>query len=152
MTRPPTPPFTRETALAKVQAAEDAWNTRDPKLVAQAYTPDSEWRNREEFFRGRAAIEAFLTRKWSLELHYRLMKELWCYTDNRISVRFEYEWQHAGTGQWYRTHGNEHWEFDADGYMRRRDMSANDVPINPQHRRIGVEGSSAQPHQKENRR
>ena len=140
MTRPPVPPFTRETALAKVQAAEGAWNTRDPKLVAQAYTPDSEWRNRDEFFQGSTAIEEFLTRKWSLELHYRLMKELWSYTDNRISVRFEYEWQHAGTGQWFRTHGNEHWEFDADGYMSRRDMSANDVPILPQHRRIGVQG------------
>ena len=140
MTRPPIPPFTRETALAKVQAAEDAWNTRDPKRVAQAYTPDSQWRNRDEFFRGRAAIEEFLTRKWSLELHYRLMKELWCYTDNCIFVRFEYEWQHAGTGQWYRSHGNELWEFDADGYIRRRDMSAYDVLILPEHRRIGVQG------------
>jgi len=140
MTRPPIPPFTRETALAKVQAAEDAWNTRDPKRVAQAYTPDSQWRNRDEFFRGRAAIEEFLTRKWSLELHYRLMKELWCYTGNCIFVRFEYEWQHAGTGQWYRSHGNELWEFDADGYIRRRDMSAYDVLILPEHRRIGVPG------------
>ena len=137
MTRSPVPPFTHETAVAKVQAAEDAWNTRDPKAVAQAYTPDSKWRNRDEFFEGRAAIEEFLTRKWSVELHYRLMKELWSYTGNRISVRFEYEWQHAETGQWFRTHGNEHWEFDDEGYMRRRDMSANDIPIVPEDRRIG---------------
>ena len=137
MTRPPVPPFTRETAVAKVQAAEDAWNTRNPKAVAQAYTHDSKWRNRDEFFEGRAAIEEFLTRKWSVELHYRLMKELWSYTGNRISVRFEYEWQHAETGQWFRTHGNEHWEFDDEGYMRRRDMSANDIPIAPEDRRIG---------------
>ena len=138
MARPPVPPFTRDTALAKVQAAEDAWNTRDPHAVARAYTPDSEWRNRNEFFQGRKAIERFLARKWSIELHYRLMKELWCYSDNRISVRFEYEWQHAETGQWFRTHGNEHWEFDGDGYMRRRDMSANDIPIAPQDRKIGI--------------
>ena len=141
MKRSPIPPFTRETALAKVQAAEDAWNTCDPKTVARAYTPDSEWRNRDEFFQGREAIEAFLSRKWSIELHYRLMKELWCYTGNRISVRFEYEWQHARTGQWYRTHGNEHWAFDADGYMTRRDMSANDIPISSADRRIGLSRS-----------
>lgn len=138
MARPPVPPFTHETALQKVQAAEDAWNSRDPEAVARAYTVDSEWRNRDEFFRGRDAIEAFLTRKWSVELHYRLLKELWCYTGNRISVRFEYEWQHAKTGKWYRTHGNEHWEFDDEGFMRRRDMSANDIPISPEHRRVGV--------------
>lgn len=137
MQRLPIPPFTRESALAKVQAAEDAWNTRDPKTVAQAYTENSDWRNRDEFFQGRAAIEEFLTRKWSMELHYRLMKELWAFTDNRISARFEYEWQHAKTGQWYRTHGNEHWEFDANGYMSRRDMSANDVSIAANDRRIG---------------
>ena len=106
MQRPPLPPFTHETALAKVKAAENAWNSRDPAKVAQAYTSESIWRNRDEFFQGRDAIEDFLTRKWSLELHYHLMKELWAYTDNRISVRFEYEWQHAKTGQWYRTHGN----------------------------------------------
>lgn len=100
--RPPLPPFTRETALAKVQAAQDAWNTRDPRRVALAYTPDSEWRNRDEFFTGRDAIEAFLTRKWQRELSYRLMKELWCFTDSRISVRFEYEW-HDQAGQWYRS-------------------------------------------------
>lgn len=136
MQRQPIPPFTSETAAAKVQAAEDAWNTRDPKAVAAAYTPDSEWRNRGEFLTGREAIETFLTAKWERELHYRLMKELWAYTDNRISVRFEYEWQHATSGQWFRTHGNEHWEFDTDGYMRHRDMSANDIPISASDRRI----------------
>ena len=102
MQRPPLPPFNDVTALAKVKAAEDAWNSRDPAKVAQAYTPESIWRNRDEFLQGRKAIEDFLTRKWSHELHYRLMKELWAYTDNRISVRFEYEWQHAKTGQWFR--------------------------------------------------
>ncbi len=132
-----TPPFTAETAAAKVQRAEDAWNTRDPEVVALAYSPDSEWRNRDEFFQGRDASRAFLYRKWRRELHYRLMKELWAYTDNRISVRFEYEWQHAESGRWFRTHGNEHWEFDDDGLMRRRDMSANDVPIAADERRIG---------------
>ncbi len=124
-----TPPFTEETARAKVQAAEDAWNSRDPERVALAYTVDSQWRNRAEFFTGREAIKEFLTRKWKKELDYRLMKELWAYTGNRISVRFEYEWRDAETGQCYRTHGNEHWEFDEDGLMRRRDMSANDIPI-----------------------
>lgn len=137
MQRLPVPPFTRESALAKVQAAEDAWNTRNPKTVARAYTETSDWRNRGEFFQGRAEIEDFLTRKWSTEMHYRLMKELWAFTDDRISVRFEYEWQHAKTGRWYRTHGNEHWEFNADGYMSRRDMSANDVSIAASDRRIG---------------
>lgn len=137
MQRPPLPPFSLETALAKVKAAENAWNTRDPQVVSQAYTEDSSWRNRDEFFQGREAIEAFLKRKWSIELHYRLMKELWTYSGNRISVRFEYEWQHARTGQWFRTHGNEHWEFDLDGYMNRRDMSANDIPIGAGERRIG---------------
>ena len=132
------PPFTAETARAKVQAAEDAWNSRDPEVVALAYSEDSDWRNRDEFFQGRDAIRAFLTRKWATELHYRLTKELWAYSDNRISVRFEYEWQDAMSGQWYRTHGNEHWEFAADGLMRRRDMSANDIPIDPGDRRIGV--------------
>jgi nuclear transport factor 2 (NTF2) superfamily protein len=122
------PPFTLETALAKVKAAERAWNSRDPEIIAQAYSEDSQWRNRTEFFQGREAIKAFLRRKWEKELDYRLMKELWCFTGNRISVRFEYEW-HDASGQWYRTHGNEHWEFDGDGLMRRRDMSANDYPI-----------------------
>jgi hypothetical protein len=137
MQRPPLPPFTAETARQKVQAAEDARNSRDPARVAAAYTVDSQWRNRDEFFTGRDAIKYFLKHKWSTELHYRLQKELWAFTDNRISVRFEYEWQHAQTGQWYRTHGNEHWEFDADGYMQRRDMSANDVEISADERRIG---------------
>ena len=136
MQRLPLPPFTRESALAKVQAAEDAWNSRDAERVAQAYSADSQWRNRDQSFTGRDAIVEFLSDKWSTELHYRLMKELWAYTDDRISVRFEYEWQHARTGQWYRTHGNEHWEFDADGYMQRRDMSANDIPIGASDRRI----------------
>ena len=128
------PPFTHTTAAAKVQAAEDAWNSRDPQRVARAYTVDSRWRNRTEFINGRDAIEAFLTRKWERELDYRLVKELWAFTDNRISVRFEYEW-HDQAGQWYRTHGNEHWEFDADGLMSRRDMSANDIPISETERR-----------------
>ncbi len=129
------PPFTLETARAKVKAAEEAWNTRDPERVALAYTEDSEWRNRAEFLQGREAIRAFLRRKWAREQDYRLMKELWCYTDNRISVRFEYEWRDAAWGQWMRTHGNEHWEFDSHGLMRRRDMSANDYPIQEQQRR-----------------
>src|ERR1700748_2131026 len=128
------PPFTEETARAKVRAAQDAWNTRDPEIVARAYTPDSAWRNRTEFFEGREAIKEFLHRKWAKELDYRLMKELWCYTDNRISVRFEYEW-HDESDQWYRTHGNEHWEFDENGLMRRRDMSANDYSIEETDRR-----------------
>ena len=134
--RPPLPPFTRQSALAKVTAAADAWNSRDPVRVAQAYTADSEWRNRDLFFKGRDAIVEFLEEKWAKELHYRLMKELWAYTDNHISVRFEYEWQHARTGQWFRTHGNEHWAFDAGGYMYRRDMSANDIPISASERRL----------------
>jgi nuclear transport factor 2 (NTF2) superfamily protein len=136
MTRSPVPPFTKESAIAKVQAAEDAWNTRDPERVAMAYSEDSVWRNRDEFFQGREAIKNFLTSKWVSELHYQLMKELWAFTDNRISVRFEYEWQNSKTGKWFRTHGNEHWEFNADGYMTRRDMSANDIPISSSGRRI----------------
>ncbi len=134
------PPFTRDTALAKVKAAEDVWNSRDPERVALAYSEDSEWRNRDEFFKGREAIKAFLRRKWAKELDYRLKKELWAYTDNRISVRFEYEW-HDENGQWYRTHGNEHWEFDDDGLMRRRDMSANDTPIAEQERRLATDAA-----------
>lgn len=137
MQRAPLPPFTYASAQQKVQAAEDAWNSRDPERVAAAYSADSVWRNRNEFFQGRKSIQKFLTDKWDRELHYKLMKELWAYNDNRISVRFEYEWQHAQTGQWYRTHGNEHWEFDTDGYMQRRDMSANDIPIESSERRIG---------------
>ena len=135
MNQPIKPPFTEEAARAKVKAAEDAWNSRDPERVALAYTEDSQWRNRTEFFTGREAIKEFLRRKWAKELGYRLMKELWAYTDNRISVRFEYEWRDADTGQTYRTHGNEHWEFDDAGLMQRRDMSANDVPIQESERR-----------------
>ena len=133
--RPPVPPFTEETSRAKVKAAENAWNSRDPDVVAKAYTEDSDWRNRDEFFTGRDAIREFLTRKWAKELDYKLMKELWAYSGNHISVRFEYEW-HDSSGQSYRTHGNEHWEFDENGLMRRRDMSANDIPINESERRL----------------
>ena len=129
------PPFTLETARKKVQAAEDAWNSCDPERVSKAYSEDSSWRNRTEFFSGRPAIVEFLKRKWARELHYRLMKELWCHSDNRISVRFEYEYRDAETGQWMRAHGNEHWEFDDEGLMRRRDMSANDYPIDETDRR-----------------
>ena len=136
MTSPIIPPFTEETARAKVKAAENAWNTRDPELVALAYSEDSQWRNRDEFFTGRKAIKAFLKRKWDKEFDYKLMKELWAFTGNRISVRFEYEWRHAETGQWYHTHGNEHWEFSEDGLMRRRDMSANDIPMKESERRL----------------
>jgi len=136
-TRPPLPPFTRETARQKVQAAEDAWNTRDPERVASAYTEDSHWRNRDEFFQGRDAIVEFLCRKWARELDYRLRKELWAFTESRISVRFEYE-SHDAEGQWWRSHGNEHWEFDDSGLMRRRDASINDYPIGEQERRIAV--------------
>jgi uncharacterized protein len=138
--RPPLPPFTEETAKQKVQAAEDAWNTRDPERVALAYTPDSKWRNRDEFFEGRDAIVGFLRRKWSRELDYRLKKELWCFTDNRISVRFEYE-SRDRNGQWWRSHGNEHWEFDDNGLMRRREASINDYEITPEERRIATEES-----------
>lgn len=137
MPTPIKPPFTAETARAKVQLAEDAWNSRDPERVALAYSENSEWRNRTEFFTGRKAIKEFLRRKWAKELDYRLMKELWAFTDNRISVRFEYEW-HDAAGQWFRTHGNEHWEFDEEGLMRRRDMSANDYPIAESERRWRV--------------
>ncbi len=136
--RSPVPPFTEETARQKVQAAEDAWNTRDPERVALAYTVDSEWRNRDEFLNGRDEIIAFLRRKWNCELEYRLKKELWCFTDNRISVRFEYESRDA-QGQWRRSHGNEHWEFDANGLMRRRDASINDYKIEEQARRVHVD-------------
>jgi uncharacterized protein len=127
-TKPPLPPFTLETAKAKVQAAENAWNTRDPERVAMAYTEDSEWRNRSEFITGRAAIQKFLTRKWEKEQDYRLRKELWCFMDNRIAVRFEYEW-HDETGSWYRAYGNENWEFAENGLMLKRFASINDVAI-----------------------
>ncbi len=128
------PPFTRESALAKVKAAENAWNSRDPKRVSLAYSPNSQWRNRDQFFTGRDAIVKFLTDKWNRELDYRLYKELWAFTDNHIGVRFEYEW-HDANGQWFRTHGNELWEFDDDGLMAKRDMSANDIPIDASERR-----------------
>ena len=126
--RPPLPPFTAETAAIKARRAEDAWNTRDPNRVALAYTLDSAWRNRAEFLHGREAIREFLQRKWARELDYRLIKEVWAFTDNRIAVRFAYEW-HDDSGNWYRSHGNEQWEFDDQGLMRRREASINDVPI-----------------------
>lgn len=126
--RPPLPPFTEETARQKVQMAEDAWNTRDPERVALAYTEDTEWRNRAEFVRGRAEVIAFLQRKWARELDYRLKKTLWAFNGNRIAVRFEYEFR-DDAGQWYRAHGNENWEFDANGLMARRFASINDQPI-----------------------
>jgi nuclear transport factor 2 (NTF2) superfamily protein len=130
------PPFTEETALRKVQLAEDAWNSRDPDRVVLAYTEDSQWRNRDEFFTGREAIRAFLQRKWRRELEYRLRKELWAFTGNHISVRFEYESRDV-SGQWWRSHGNEHWEFDESlGLMRRRDASINDYGIEESERRI----------------
>lgn len=127
-TRPPLPPFTSETAAQKARAAEDAWNSRDPQRVSLTYSSDSRWRNRAEFFSGRAAIVAFLTRKWARELDYRLIKEVWGFRENRIAVRFAYEW-HDDAGHWYRAHGNELWEFDEAGLMRRREASINDVPI-----------------------
>lgn len=127
-TRPPLPPFTRETAIQKIRLAEDAWNSRDPERVSLAYTPDSRWRNRSEFVNGRAEIIAFLTRKWSKELEYRLIKELWAFNDNRIAVRFAYEF-HDDSGNWYRSYGNENWEFDDDGLMRVRHASINDLSI-----------------------
>jgi nuclear transport factor 2 (NTF2) superfamily protein len=134
MNRPPLPPFTAETAAQKVRLAEDAWNTRDPHRVALAYTPDSRWRNRAEFFEGRNAIEAFLKRKWDRELDYRLIKELWAFCDSRIAVRFAYEWHDDG-GQWFRSYGNENWEFDAQGLMSRRIASINDLPIDESERK-----------------
>jgi uncharacterized protein len=134
-TKPPLPPFTLQTAKLKVQAAEDAWNTRDPERVALAYTEDSEWRNRAEFFSGRPAIEEFLKRKWAKELDYRLKKELWCFMDNRIAVRFEYEW-HDDADSWYRAYGNENWEFADNGLMMRRFASINDVPIQESERKF----------------
>ena len=128
MGRPPLPPFTLEPATQKVRMAEDAWNSREPSRVALAYTMDSRWRNRSEFLQGRAAIEAFLRVKWSRELDYRLIKEIWAFGENRIAVRFAYEW-HDGQGDWYRSYGNENWEFDELGLMMRRIASINDAPI-----------------------
>ena len=130
------PPFTLETALAKVKLAQDVWNSCNPELVAKSYSINSQWRNRVEFFKGRDAIRDFLHRKWKKELDYHLMKELWSFTSNRISVRFEYEWRDADNlTQWMRTHGDEHWEFDDEGLMNKRDMSANDYPIEERDRR-----------------
>lgn len=134
MSRPPLPPFTPESAAQKVRMAEDGWNTRDPARVALAYTSDSRWRNRSEFLQGREAIEAFLRRKWARELDYRLIKELWAFGENRIAVRFAYEW-HDDSGQWFRSYGNENWEFDAQGLMRLRIASINDAPIASAERR-----------------
>ncbi|MGH8142746.1 MAG: DUF1348 family protein [Steroidobacteraceae bacterium] len=128
MSRPPLPPFTAQTAAHKARMAEDAWNTREPARVAAAYSPDSRWRNRAEFLQGRAAIESFLKRKWERELDYRLAKEVWTFGANRIAVRFAYEW-HDDSGHWYRSYGNENWEFDAEGLMSVRHASINDLPI-----------------------
>ena len=133
--RPPQPPFTEETARQKVQAAEDAWNTRDPERVAIGYTEDTEWRNRAEFLKGRVQVVEFLRRKWIRELDYRLKKSLWAFTGNRIAVRFEYEF-HDDSGQWYRAHGNEMWEFDELGYMKYRYASINDQPIKESERKF----------------
>lgn len=130
------PPFSKESAIRKVKLAEDAWNTKNPLIVVQAYSLDSKWRNRNEFFQGREAIKEFLTRKWKKELHYKLKKEMWSFFDNRISVRFEYEWQDAESKHWYKTYGNEHWEFDSNGLMTTRDMSANDISILESQRRL----------------
>jgi nuclear transport factor 2 (NTF2) superfamily protein len=133
--RPPLPPFTEETARQKIQAAEDAWNSRDPERVSLAYTPDTEWRNRADFIRGRAEVVEFLRRKWARELDYRLRKELWACQGNRIAVRFEYEF-HDADGQWWRAYGNENWEFDEHGFMRRRYASINDLKITEAERKF----------------
>lgn len=135
MSRPPLPPFTRETAAQKVRMAEDAWNSRDPVRVSLAYTPDCRWRNRAEFLQGRDAIVEFLTRKWAKEQDYRLIKDLWAFDGCHIAVRFQYEW-HDNAGLWYRSYGNEQWEFDDDGLMRRREASINDVAISESDRRF----------------
>ncbi|HVY04871.1 MAG TPA: nuclear transport factor 2 family protein [Burkholderiales bacterium] len=134
-TRPPLPPFTRETATQKVRLAEDGWNSRDPERVSLVYTPDSAWRNRAEFFAGREAIVQFLRRKWAKELDYRLIKELWAFHESRIAVRFAYEW-HDDSGNWFRSYGNENWEFNDQGLMRRRVASINDLPIRESDRRF----------------
>jgi uncharacterized protein len=133
--RPPLPPFTLDTARQKARAAEDAWNSRDPNRVSLAYTPDSQWRNRAEFFSGREAIVQFLQRKWARELEYRLIKEVWAFADNRIAVRFAYEW-HDDSGSWFRSYGNENWEFDSYGLMQRRYASINDLPIRAEDRKF----------------
>ncbi len=133
--KPPFPPFNLETATQKIQMAEDAWNTKDPEKVCMAYTIDTEWRNRDQFINGREEVKAFLTDKWNKELDYRLKKELWTYRDNRIAVRFEYEY-HDNDGNWFRAYGNENWEFDESGLMRKRFASINDLPIKEEDRRI----------------
>jgi nuclear transport factor 2 (NTF2) superfamily protein len=138
------PPFTRESAILKVRAAEDAWNSRDPERVSKAYTPDSLWRNRDRFIAGRDEIRAFLEGKWSRELDYRLVKEMWSFTADRIAVRFQYEWRNA-SGQWFRAYGNELWEFDDAGLMRRREASINDVPIEATDRRFLWEAPGPRP-------
>jgi uncharacterized protein len=134
-TRPPLPPFTRDSAMQKVRGAEDAWNSRDPDRVVKVYTEDTQWRNRAEFPRGRDEVHAFLVRKWARELDYRLVKELWAFTANRIAVRFAYEW-HDEAGQWFRSYGNENWEFNDAGFMQRRYASINDLPISETERRF----------------
>lgn len=144
MSRPPFPPFTKETAAQKARMAEDAWNSRDPKRVALAYTENTEWRNRSEFLQGRAAVEEFLTRKWQKEQDYRLIKEVWAFDGNHIAVRFQYEW-HDGKGQWYRSYGNENWQFDAQGLMERREASINDVAIKDSERRFHWPASGPRP-------
>ncbi len=142
--RPPVPPFSREDAVTKVRAAENGWNTRDPERVSLAYTADSRWRNRSEFFSGRPAIVAFLTRKWERELDYRLIKELWVHGPDRIAVRFAYEW-HDAAGAWFRSYGNENWQFDASGLMSRRHASINDVPIDETDRLFHWEPGQSRP-------
>ncbi len=137
--KPPLPPFDRESATVKVRLAEDAWNSKDPNRVALAYSEDSYWRNRGEIFQGREKIREFLQRKWDKELDYRLVKELWAFGENRIAVRFQYEW-HDDTGQWYRAYGNENWEFDDHGLMRRREASINDKAITEAERRWRWDG------------
>ena len=143
-TRPPLPPFGRATAIQKVRGAEDGWNSCNPERVSLAYTPDSYWRNRSEFIQGRPAIVAFLTRKWAKELDYRLIKELWAFTENRIAVRFSYEW-HDDSGNWFRSYGNENWEFAEDGLMQRRLACINDLPIRESDRKFHWDRSGARP-------
>jgi uncharacterized protein len=142
--RPPFPPFSRETAILKVRGAEDGWNSCDPQRVSLAYTPDSRWRNRSEFPQGREEIVQFLTRKWQRELDYRLIKELWAFADNRIAVRFAYEW-HDDKGQWYRSYGNENWQFDDNGLMAVRHASINDLPIEESERKFHWDRSKPRP-------
>ena len=144
MSRPPLPPFTKETAAQKVRGAEDGWNSRDPVRVAGAYTEDSRWRNRSEFLVGRAAIVEFLTRKWEKEKDYRLVKDLWAFDGNHIAVRFQYEW-HDAVGQWHRSYGNEQWEFDEEGLMRRREASINDIEISEKDRRFRWQAPGPRP-------